>query len=321
MKKILSAMLCLMLCLCLLPAATLADRGREPLYILDLDKPLKTAADHTARFFKGRYLQVKASVPEGSNVELTVYMDKNERADGDDSTVFSQTFDGVPSKFVSPEIFLEYKGSETIPYRVELRVNGTTTHSTYVYRMLLTIKNKTVCTRGIRFRDIKPRLTDEWVMFTPVDLNSINPNNGVMELELIASNMYHVGQLLIRRNQDQFSLSMVDMDTYNKDHWIEEEESEFEYAPDTSDHKIEFGDQYITFYPNLDSVKNVSRNSMPKRFYLNRWYSIPEDLGGQGCQLLYLNGVISYDPNGLRRIDDSFKSDYVQELVDFMNTF
>ncbi len=320
-KRVLSSVFCFMLCLCMMPVTMLADRGREPLYVLNLDKPLKTAVDYTDRFFKGRYLQVKATVSAGSNVGLTVYMDKNEQADGDDRVVYDESFDNVQGQFISPEIFLEYKGSATIPYRVELSVNGTTVQSTYVYRMLLTIKNKTVCTRGIRFRDIKPRLTDEWMMFTPIDLNSINPDRGAAELELIASNMYHVGQLIIRRNQDQFCLSMVDIDTYNDEHWIEEEESEFKYAPDTSDHKVEFGDQYICFYPNLDAVKNVSRDSMPKRFYLNKWYSISEDLGGRGEQLLYLNGVISYDPNGLRRIDDSFQSSYVQELVDLMNSF
>lgn len=59
---------------------------------------------------------------------------------------------------------------------------------------------------------------------------------------------------------------------------------------------------------------------MPRHFKLDTWYSITRDLYGEARALLYLNGRVSYDPNGLLRIGDSFESDYIQDLVDLMDS-
>ena len=73
------------------------------------------------------------------------------------------------------EICLDYKKSATVPYRVELYQNDQLTHSAYIYRMLLPLSGNTVTTRGLRFRDMNKAITDKWMMFTPVDLDAIDP--------------------------------------------------------------------------------------------------------------------------------------------------
>ncbi len=323
MKKFLLLSLCLAVLVCALPASSLAARGKEPLYTCDLDAA-GTQAFLSERYFKARYVQVKATVPEGSQVRLKVILDENETPDSRDKTVFNRVFKNAKAAFTSPEIFLDFKKSATVPYRVELYADDALLSSTYIYRMLLVLNNNTVCTRGIRFRDIDEGITSQWMMFTPVDLYDIEPNYGVKVLDLVGSNMYLVGKLQIVRNYDRFLLTMTDIDTYEGE--TREKDAPYTvpddpYAPVIDDHEITFGKQSICLYPSLKSVTGVEPADMPRHFKLDTWYSITRDLYGEARALLYLNGRVSYDPNGLLRIGDSFESDYIQDLVDLMDSF
>ena len=50
--------------------------------------------------------------------------------------------------------------------------------------------NNTLCAQGLRLRDIAPHITDNWQMFTPLDLTAA----GEQRIPLIASNLYFVGE-------------------------------------------------------------------------------------------------------------------------------
>lgn len=324
MKKCLSLVAALFLLLCTLPAASLAaSRGNEPLYVCDLDDA-GSEAFRTGSYFKARWVQVHASVPEGSTVRLKVILDENETPDSRDKTVFNRVYKNSKAAFKSPEIFLDFKKSATVPYRVELYVNDELRVSDYIYRMLLVLSNNTVCTRGIRFRDIDEGITTQWMMFTPVDLYEIDENYGVQVIDLVGSNMYLVGKLQIVRNYDQFMFTMTDIDTY--DGATREKDAPYTvpddpYAPVVDDHAITFGKQSLCLYPSLASVTGVQPEDMPRHFKLDTWYSVTRDLYGEPRQLLYLNGRISYDPNGLLRIGDTYGSSFTQSLVRLMNAF
>ena len=324
MKKRFARTLCLLLAACLLSAllplgASAASRGNEPLYVCNLDRA-GTDAFRTGSYFKARWIQVTATVPYGAQVRLRIVRDENRSAyDADDETAYDHTFENVADvagAFVSPEIYLEYQKSATVPYRVELYVNGTLTRSEYVHRMLLEIKNKAFCVRGIRFRDIKPELTDEWLMFRPVDLFAADAYYGVQTFDLVASNMYLIGKLEIVRLNDRFMYTVTDIDTWNGGGFDKDAVPDDPYAPLILDHKIAMKDVSICFYPTLDDVQRVG--DMPRAFLPGVWYSVSADLGGDPTQLLYLNGTVSYDPNGLERSGDSYSSDYVQSLVRMM---
>lgn len=247
MKKFLLLSLCLAVAR-LRPARILARRARKgaPLHL----RPRRrgTQAFLSERYFKARYVQVKASVPEGSQVRLKVILDENETPDSRDKTVFNRVFKNAKAAFTSPEIFLDFKKSATVPYRVELYADDALLSSTYIYRMLLVLNNNTVCTRGIRFRDIDEGITSQWMMFTPVDLYDIDPNYGVKVLDLVGSNMYLVGKLQIVRNYDRFLLTMTDIDTYEGE--TREKDAPYTvpddpYAPVIDDHEIPSASVYL----------------------------------------------------------------------------
>ncbi len=139
--------------------------------------------------------------------------------------------------------------------------------------------HQTVCSLGIRFRDIAPQLTREWDMFTPLDLS----REGEQTLPLLAANVNEVGAVTIAVKNGAVTV------TY-KIKWPAEEL-----------------DMAFALLPDLASVTEVNIASMP-RFAFGQPVSIQNDLGGDTRVLLYVLGHVDYDyldPQNLQYCTDN----------------
>lgn len=262
-------------------------------------------------YFEGRFIQIRANVPAGSKVELCVYEDDKENG-STSKRVYHELVEAVEGElYTSKRIELKYVRSATIPYRIDLLVDGQLKRSGYVHRMLLALTNGTVCTRGIRFRDIRSSITKQWMMFTPTKLHEIE-NGGSVELDLIGGNMYLVGKLTIERDGSQYRFSVQDIDQWNESHGVDIPDG----PHDVTDHKIDIRNVKIALYDSLKDVHNVSHGSMPHDVRLDEWVEI-----ANGNKLIYFNGVIDYDPNQLTRDGDRFDSKFTQGLLHLMDSF
>lgn len=137
--------------------------------------------------------------------------------------------------------------------------------------------NNTVCSFGPQFRDVSPRMTDEWYMFTPVDLSA----DGVQTFDLIAGNMFVIGEVTITVKDGVF-------------------EVDYTYA----DRHIEAGREYFYIFADYESVTEDDLERLPKGFTYGKPYDIEKKLGGDTDVLLFVcntasfkkttSGVISY---------------------------
>lgn len=323
MKKILLIVLCL--CISLMPVSVLgASRGNEYLYVCDLGQASTDAFRYSA-YFKGRWIQVTAPISQTSDVKLMIYEDLDQTPDSKDKRVYNKTFKNTSvGTFTSPEIFLDFRSSSTIPYRVELYADDALLYTATVYRMLLELNGNTLCTRGIRFRDYNTAITDQWMMFTPVDLYAIPSNYGKKEIDLVASNMYIVGKFSIIRNGDQFMFTIDDIDTWSKNNPDDKDANFYAkekyvdindpYYPLDADHGIDISKVRISLMGSLSWVESVEWADMDTFFKTDRWYSIEQNLGGLSVWVIYLNGRVSYDPNGLPRLSDDYGNSNTSSL-------
>ena len=126
--------------------------------------------------------------------------------------------------------------------------------------------NQTVCSLGIRFRDVNPNLTNKWFMFTPIDLSK----DGTQTVDLIAANITYVGKATVKVSGDQVTVS------YHLN-W-----------------PVEIKDMQFALISNLDSVKDADIKTM-KTYSFGQEISIANDLGGDTKVLLYVLGHINYD--------------------------
>ncbi len=126
--------------------------------------------------------------------------------------------------------------------------------------------HQSVCSLGIRFRDIAPQLTREWDMFTPLDLSQ----DGEQTLPLLAANVNEVGSVTIAVKDGAVTV------TY-KINWPAEEL-----------------DMAFSLLPDLASVTEVSIAAMP-RYAFGQPVSVQDDLQGDTRVLLYVLGYVNYD--------------------------
>ena len=129
--------------------------------------------------------------------------------------------------------------------------------------------NKTICTLGIRFRDIKPEIiTDDaqWYMFTPVDLST----DGVTELQLVAGNVHFVGKAKVTVQDGVLIVSAKPLSG------------------------LEVLDLTFTVLPDVASAETVDISTM-KQYAFDTEISIQDDLDGDTNVLLYVYGHAHYD--------------------------
>ena len=132
--------------------------------------------------------------------------------------------------------------------------------------------NNTACSFGPLFRDMRPALTDKWYMFTPLDLRE----QGTFEYEYIASNMYVIGKVYVDVQGDQVCV------TYKN--FYENQKG-----------KTETQTEYLNFFHNLKSVKDVDPESLGESgFAFGRPFSISQDLKGDKKVLMFVRNVVTY---------------------------
>jgi hypothetical protein len=141
--------------------------------------------------------------------------------------------------------------------------------------------DNTACSLGPRFRDEVPGLTDNWYMYTPVDLTK----DGVQTFPLIASNVYIIGSVSVT---------------------VEDGKATVAYKLDTK--KIKVKEEFLTFLPALASVATVEPEEMEDLgFKLNEPFPVNEKLQYASSALMFLRLVIDYDiyADGVRRFYES----------------
>ncbi len=127
---------------------------------------------------------------------------------------------------------------------------------------------QSVSTLGIRFRDVKPEVTNKWYMFTPLDLS----RDGVQAIDLIAANVCRVGKVIVRVNGGKVSVE----DRVNRS--VDKLSLEF------------------TLLPDLAGVTSAEISGM-KAYAFGQEISIADDLGGDTKVLLFVSGLVNYDFN------------------------
>lgn len=125
----------------------------------------------------------------------------------------------------------------------------------------------TVCSFGPQFRDVSPRMTDEWYMFTPVDLSQ----DGKQTFDLIAGNMYEIGTVTVTVKDGKFQVDY----SYN-------------------DSKILIGREYFTIFPDYDSITEKDLTQLKKRFDYGRAYDIDIKLDGDTDVILFVCNTATF---------------------------
>ena len=92
-----------------------------------------------------------------------------------------------------------------------------------------------VCSFGPQFKDVSARLTDDWYMFTPLDLS----RDGVQKYDLIGGNMYVIGEITVTVKDGAVTVDYV-------------------YA----DRSIQAGREYFTFFADIDSVEKSALENL-----------------------------------------------------------
>ncbi len=127
-----------------------------------------------------------------------------------------------------------------------------------------------VCSMGIRFRDLENPLTNEWFMFTPVDLSV----NGAQTYDLIAGDMHKIGTVTILVIGDDVTV------TY-----------------ELNNPAITVYEEFLTFVPSLTALKEMGEEldfEALTPFTFGTSFSIEEQLDGDTKVLMLIRNKVSY---------------------------
>lgn len=127
----------------------------------------------------------------------------------------------------------------------------------------------TVCSFGPQFREISKRTTDEWYMFTPIDLSE----DGKQTFDLIAGNMFVIGEVTVTVDNGRFQV-------------------DYQYRSS----KIRIGREYFQIFPDYESIRpeNLDNLHAQKRFSYGRAYSIADKLGGDTEVILFVCNTATF---------------------------
>lgn len=130
--------------------------------------------------------------------------------------------------------------------------------------------NNTVCSFGPQFRDIDPALTDLWYMFTPIDLSK----DGTQTFELIAGNMYVLGQAAVTVSGDSVTVTYSTVKGKNGHVYVKSE--------------------YLNFFTDLKSVTTVIPEEIGPGFQFGKPISIEKDLNNDTNVLMFIRNVATF---------------------------
>ena len=125
---------------------------------------------------------------------------------------------------------------------------------------------QTVCSLGIRYRDIRPDWTEKWYMFTPLDLS----REGITTYDLIASNIHRVGAVTVAVSAGKAVIS---------------------YSLNQGAEAVSMG---FALFHDLKSVEDPEHFDL-SLFSFDREISIEKDLSGDERVLLQIMGIVNYD--------------------------
>jgi hypothetical protein len=129
----------------------------------------------------------------------------------------------------------------------------------------------TACSFGPNFRNVDPKLTKLWYMFTPIDLSK----DGVQEYELVAGNVYVIGKVYVTVAGDDVTVEYKTV--YGK------------YG------NIFTKKEYLNFFTDLASVKTVVPEEIgDSKFAFGKKFSIANDLGGDKNVLMFVRNVVTF---------------------------
>ena len=163
-------------------------------------------------------------------------------------------------------------------------------------KSLSTHYTMTVCTYGIRFRDLQNPITKDWYMFTPIDLSV----EGEQTIDLIAGNMHQIGTATVLVKDGKVTVTTKVNNTRN----------------------IAYQEEFLTFIPALADLTALDFEAMTN-YNFGEEISIEEALAGDTKVLLLMrnrawyediaDGVNSFNGKG-KKYNASVES--LKELMD-----
>ena len=129
--------------------------------------------------------------------------------------------------------------------------------------------NNTVCSFGPQFRDVSPRMTDLWYMFTPIDLSK----DGKQTFDLIAGNQFVVGEVSVTVQNGRFQVDY----SYNST-------------------RIEIGREYFNIFADYAGIEERDLENLhaQKRFSYGKSYSIADKLDGDTDVILFVCNTATF---------------------------
>lgn len=127
----------------------------------------------------------------------------------------------------------------------------------------------TVCSFGPQFREVSPRMTDDWYMFTPIDLS----REGKQTFDLIAGNMFVVGEVTVTVQNGRFQVDY----RYNST-------------------QFEIGREYFNIFTDYKGIEaeNLENLASQKRFSYGKSYSIADKLEGDTDVILFVCNTTTF---------------------------
>lgn len=129
----------------------------------------------------------------------------------------------------------------------------------------------TVTSFGPQFRVLTPDLTDEWYMFTPIDLTV----QGRQTFELVGGNVMNVGNVHVDVSGDNVTV------TYQA-HYMGETD------------KVEIISEYLNFFNAYSTITTVKPEDLPSQFAFGVPFSISNNLGGDSNVLMFVRNVQTF---------------------------
>lgn len=159
-----------------------------------------------------------------------------------------------------------------------------------------TYYNMTVSSLGIRFRDLENPITNDWYMFTPVDLSV----EGEQTFDLVAGNRHYIGTATLVVEDGNVTVTWKLNNSWG----------------------INVHSEFMTILPSLSSVTELDFDAMTNYPY-GEPISIEEDLGGDTKVLLLLHNAVGYNDKtpGISEFGHNSKEykQYAEELKQLMD--
>lgn len=129
-------------------------------------------------------------------------------------------------------------------------------------------KDVEVTSFGLYFEELRPKLTDSWYMFTPLDLSA----EGMMSYPLIAGNAHIVGSVSVAVQGGQVTVT-------------------YQAAPGVSTNR-----EFFTLFPSLDSIQSLNVQLLAAQARpFGQPINIQQAFGDDRRIVLYLNNTVSFN--------------------------